>query len=319
MANDALSQILTALKMRGSVYFHTHFTPPWGVRVPAFSNVARFHMVIRGDCWVRVEGTDEPIHLATGDLIVIPHGASHILSDTRDQPPKQLDEVLDRSGYRGDGALIYGGADEGPACKIFCGHFEFEQGAMHPVLSSLPASIHLPNTQTMNAEWLESVMRFVSAEVLGEKAGADAIVHRLTEIIFIQVVRAFVDRSGEAAGCLAGVLDPNLSRTLSAVHTAPAEPWTVDAMASEAGMSRTLFAERFTSLMGMTPHGYVTQWRMQLARRQLLESDDAIIEIAEATGYGSEAAFARAFKRQFDIAPARFRRTAAATAHEQGG
>lgn len=310
MARDALSQILDALKLRGSVYFHTHFTPPWGVRVPSFGNVARFHMAMRGDCWLRVEGVDQPIHLSTGDLVVIPHGTSHILSDTKDRDAVDVDDVINQSGYAGHGALAIGGDNDDHACKLFCGHFEFEEGTMHPILGALPNFIHLPNTQTMNAYWLESVMRFVSAEIMGDKAGSDAIVHRLTEIIFIQVVRAFVDNVGDAAGSLAGVLNPQLSRCLSEVHTGPEKQWTVEAMAGKAGMSRTIFAERFTSLMGMTPLSYVTHWRMQVARRELVDTDHPLIEIAEQVGYGSEASFNRAFKRQFNVTPGEMRRAA---------
>lgn len=310
MAQDALSQILDVLRMRGTIYFYTHFNPPWGVRVPAFSNVARFHMVIRGHCWVRVEGIDDPIQLSSGDIIVIPHGAEHILSEPCDSHAENVDEIVCRTGYEGDGALVYGGDDDGLVCKLLCGHFEFEEGVIHPILSALPKCIHLPNTETMNAQWFESVMRFVSSEIMGGKAGADAITYRLSEIIFIQVVRAFVDKAGAAAGCLAGVLDPQLSKSLSAIHLAPEKPWTVETMATEAGMSRTLFAERFTSLIGITPLSYLTQWRMLLARRHLLESDRALIEIAESVGYGSEAAFGRAFKRHFDVAPGNLRRNA---------
>ncbi len=309
MANDALSQILDVLRMRGSVYFHTHFNPPWGVRVPAFSNVARFHMAMRGNCWLRVDGADEPIRLSTGDLVVIPHGRSHILSDTRDREAVDVDKVIGETGYAGDGALVYGGEDDGRSCKLFCGHFEFEEGALHPVLDALPNYFHVPNTQSMNAYWLESVMRFVSAEVMGGSAGSDAIIHRLTEIIFIQAVRAFVDNAGDAAGSLAGVLNPQLGKCLSEVHGAPKKNWTVEAMATEAGMSRTIFAERFTSLMGMTPLSYLTHWRMQLARRQLVETSTPLAAIAEQVGYGSEAAFNRAFKRQFDATPGEMRRS----------
>ena len=157
----------------------------------------------------------------------------------------------------------------------------------------------------MNSYWLDSVMRFVGAEVTGEGPGADAIVHRLTEIIFIQVIRSFVDTAGEAAGCLAAVLHPKLGRSLARVHAVPERPWTVESMAEAAAT-----AERFTSLVGMTPLGYVTHWRMQLARRQLVTTNDPLIAIAERVGYGSEASFNRAFKRQFDITPGDLRRRA---------
>ncbi|MEM8744039.1 MAG: AraC family transcriptional regulator [Pseudomonadota bacterium] len=311
MNNDALSQILDALRLKGSVYFHTQFSPPWGVRVPAFGNVARFHMAMRGDCWLRVDGVDDPIRLTTGDLAVVPHGSAHILSDTPDREARSVDEVVAVSGYAGEGALAYGGEDTGQACKLFCGHFEFEDGAMHPILDALPRVFHIPNTQTMNASWLDSVIRFVSAEVTGGDAGSDAIVHRLSEIVFIQVIRALVDNAGDAAGSLAGILDPKIGRSLSRVHLEPHQSWTVEMMASEAGMSRTSFSERFTSLMGIAPLGYVTQWRMQLARRDLIETDQPLMQIAERVGYGSEAAFNRAFKRQYDATPGETRRASA--------
>ncbi len=309
MSSDALSQILNALKLKGAIYFHTHFNPPWGIKVPAFKNVARFHMAMRGNCWLRVEGVIEPIHLTTGDLIVIPHGASHILSDTKNRTAKNLDMVISESGYDGQGAFAYGGPEEDCACKLFCGHFEFEEGVMHPILNDLPHYIHIPNTHSMNTFWLESIMRFVSSEIISNEAGSDAIVHRLSEIIFIQVIRAFVERTGNMAGSLAAVLDPKFSRCLTKIHSSPEKTWTVETMAQEAGMSRTVFAEKFNTLVGMTPHGYLTHWRMHQARRELLETDQAMIDIAELVGYKSEAAFNRAFKRQFDITPGQIRKT----------
>lgn len=308
MAQDALSQIFNALKMRGTIYFHTNLTAPFGLQVPQYRNVARFHMALRGQCWVRIEGVAEPVSLAAGDLVVIPHGVPHILSDTPERKAVALDDVLQRTGYKGEGALVYGGAKNGHANQLFCGHFEFDEGVMHPLLDALPSHIHIANTESMNASWLEPVMRFVSAEVMGSGAGSNAIIHRLTEIIFIQVVRAFVNKMGDAAGTLAGVLDPQLSKALAEVHAAPEKPWTVNDMARVAGMSRTLFAQKFTALIGMTPLGYVTQWRMQMAKRALVESKKPEIEIAESIGYQSESAFARAFKREFNATPSQMRR-----------
>ncbi|WP_193181256.1 AraC family transcriptional regulator [Nisaea sediminum] len=311
MSVDALSQILDAVRMRGSVYFHTSFAPPWSVRVPAFERVARFHMAMRGDCWLRVEGIDGPIRLKTGDLVVVPHGAAHVLADEPDRPPVEVDEVVRRSGYRGEGALAFGDPDDAEACKLFCGHFEFDESAVHPILGALPNVIHIPNTETMNAHWLESVMRFVFAEISGAKGGSDAIIHRLTEIVFIQVIRSFVDAAGDGAGCFAAILDPKLGKALASVHQSPEKNWTVESLARMAGMSRTVFAERFSELVGLTPVGYLTHWRMQQARRHLTETDRLLIDIAESAGYASEAAFNRAFKRHFGETPGRVRRTRA--------
>ncbi|MCK7615468.1 AraC family transcriptional regulator [Roseibium sediminicola] len=314
MKHDALSQILDALKLRGSIYFHTSFSPPWAVEVPAFGRVARFHMAMRGSCWLVVKGREKPVFLATGDLAVIPHGAAHVLCDELGREATSVDRVLEQSGYSGEGALYFGGPEKDQSCKLFCGHFEFEEGTVHPILEALPDIIHVPNTQTLNAHWLEAVMRFVASEVRASLPGSDAIVHRLTEIIFIQVVRTFVDQEGDRAGCLAAVLNPNLGRSMSRIHLAPEKSWTVEALAREAGMSRTVFAERFSGLVGMTPLAYVTHWRMEKARRDLRETDLPLIDIAETIGYSSEAAFNRAFKRQFNLTPGQMRREVRSTA-----
>ncbi|MBA5777665.1 AraC family transcriptional regulator [Stappia sp. F7233] len=310
MSDDALSQILKALRLKGSVYFHSFFKPPWGISVPALGNVARFHMAIRGNCWLRVDGVDEPVRLAQGDITIIPHGAAHVLSDRRDGEGTELEEVLVRSGFSGSGELAFGGDADEEACKLLCGHFEFDEGALHSILATLPSYMHLADTKTVNGYWLEAVMRFVASEIVEEKPGADAIVDRLTEIVFIQVLRSFVDNAGEAAGCLAGILNPRLGRCLSQIHRDPSRSWTVETMAQEAGMSRTVFAERFTALMGMTPLNYVTHWRMHLARRDLLDTAHPLIRIAEQVGYSSEASFNRAFKRQFNVTPGEMRRSA---------
>lgn len=310
MAKDALSDILRALRMRGTIYFRSEFNPPWGVAVPAFRNVARFHLAARGSCWVRVAGEPRPVPVAQGDLIVIPHGAAHVLADEPDRAASTLDDVVQKSGYRGDGVLVHGGSDQGRSTRLLCGHFEFDDAVIHPLLDALPPYIHVTGSETLNHAWLENAMRFVTAESLGGQPGSDAIVHRLSEIIFIQAVRIHVERAGGAAGCLAGITDPQISRAFSAMHGSPATTWTVESLAREAGMSRTSFAVKFARLVGMTPLNYLTHWRMQEARRLLRETGEPILAIAENTGYRSDAAFNRAFKKWFAATPAAYRRQA---------
>jgi AraC-like DNA-binding protein len=308
MSHDALSDILSALRLRGTIYFRTEFNPPWGVAVPAFRNVARFHLAARSSCWVRVAGEDRPVALAQGDLIVIPHGAAHVLADEPDRDATTVDDVLQKTGYEGGGALVYGGRDEGRSTRLICGHFEFDDAVIHPLLDALPRYIHITGSETLNHVWLENAMKFVSVESLGEQPGSEAIVHRLSEIIFIQVVRIYVERAGGAAGCLAGITDPQIGRALGAMHSSPATAWTVERLAQEAGMSRTSFAVRFARLVGMTPLNYLTHWRMQEARRLLRQTRDPVLAIAECAGYHSEAAFNRAFKKRFAATPAAYRR-----------
>lgn len=303
-----LSDILDALKMRGSLYFRTEFSPPWGVRVPAFSNVARFHLVSRGQCWVKVGERPSAIALAAGDLIVIPHGAAHTLSDDPDTRVFDVDDVVARAGFKGEGSLVYGGDDHGnPACLV-CGHFEFDDDVRHPLLQALPPYILIRGTDALNHVWLDEAMRFIGNEAGSDKPGGEAIVNRLSEILFIQAIRAYVTQAGDQAGCLAGMTDPLIGRALRLLHRSPGESWTVAALAAEAGVSRTGFAERFNRLMGTTPLRYLTHWRMQKARQLLADTHTPMIDIAEHVGYQSEAAFGRVFKRQFGIGPGAYRR-----------
>ena len=308
MSQDALSDILRALRMKGTIYFRTEFNPPYGVAVPAFSNVARFHLAARGSCWVEVAGEVDPVHLAQGDLIVIPHGAAHLLSDQPGREAASVDEVVEKTGFEGKGALVYGGEEIGRATQLICGHFAFDDAAIHPLLEALPRYIHIPGSESLNNAWLEQAMKFIQVESLNLEPGSDAIVHRLAEIIFIQAVRIYVERVGRDAGSLAGIADPQIGRALAAIHESPEAAWTVDALASEAGMSRTSFATKFAQAIGMTPHSYLTQWRMQDAARRLRETRDPMLRVAEGSGYHSEAAFNRAFKKWFGATPAAYRR-----------
>jgi AraC-like DNA-binding protein len=308
MTKDALSDILGAVKLRGSIYFRTEFSSPWGVAVPSYKNVARFHLVARGECWVRVEGVEAPVRLGQGDLIVIPHGAAHILADQPKGSAPSVDQVVEDSGFTGEGALVLGGPDTGNATAMLCGHFEFDDDTAHPLLEALPPFIHVTGSETLNQTWLESIMKFATSESQSDRPGSDAIVYRLSEIIFIQAIRIHVERTGEASGSLAGITDPRVGRALGAIHADPVSHWTVEALGREAGMSRTAFAERFRRLIGMSPLAYVTQWRLQHARRHLLESDASIRHVAERAGYGSEAAFIRAYKKHYGATPAAMRR-----------
>lgn len=305
---DVLSQILQMVRLRGSLYFRTEFDPPWGVRVPPYRNVARFHLVIRGECWVRVPTADAAVLLAPGDLVVIPHGAEHVLSDARDTTAVAVDEVVRNAGFSGDGALVYGGLSSGRTTNLVCGHFQFDEEAIHPVLRALPAYIHVRGSDSLNYTWLDNAMRFIGLEAWSGRAGSEAIVHRLSEIIFIQVVRAYLDNAGERAQGLAAIADRQISRALGVIHASPQAPLTLELLAREAAMSRTQFAARFRQLMGMTPMDYVTFWRMQVARHRLADGAGNIVEVAADAGYGSEAAFSRAFKKTFGMNPSAFRR-----------
>ncbi len=311
---DLLSDILTNLSMRGTIYFRTSFTKPWGVAVPRYQNVARFHFAHRGSCLVRVDGVDEPIDLAQGDLVIIPHGAPHALycGNNPEHTIMPLDQVLEASGFSGSGVLVYGGEEPQSETQLICGHFSFEPQARHVLMERLPPIIHLKNYGESAGRWMEATLRMIGEESGGQRMGGDLIALKMSETIFAQAVRSFIESSDAPEWGLGAFADKNLSRALDAFHKAPADSWTVETLAQAAGMSRTSFAVHFQKAMNMTPMDYVTKWRMEIAKKVLIEAGTSLADAAESAGYASDSAFARSFKKETGQSPAEFRRSALA-------
>ena len=307
---DLLSDILSHLQLSSALYFRTSFTHPWSIQVPAFANVSRFHFVHRGHCMVRIEAHKEPVHLQQGDLIIITRGASHKLFSNQSCENKvvQLDQVLQESGFNGEGTLVYGNKGADHETQLICGHFAFNDHARHPLLSALPSHIYIRDYGEDAGRWMESTLKIIGAEAGGNEMGSSLLTLKMSEIIYIQALRTFLSTEGKKHSALAGFSDTRIASALKAIHADPAHPWTLESLARHAGLSRTAFAIKFTRYLTMTPLSYITQWRMQIARRLLVESDQPIIDVAESTGYQSEASFGRIFKRHFDIAPATYRR-----------
>jgi len=311
---DVLSDILSHMKLAGTLYFRTSFTGSWGVRVPNYQNVAQFHYARRGRCYIRVSDA-QPAHLLEqGDLIIITRGAAHTLycDPATEHSAVMLDRVLEESGFDGTGTLVFGNNDEGHETQLVCGHFAFETQTSHPLIESLPDTLHLRDYGDSAGTWIENTLRVISAEAGMQQLGSELIARKLSEILLAQALRSYLTESGADRQVMAGFADRKISAVLSAVHKDPAFAWTVDKLADVAGMSRTAFVNRFAQTMSSTPMNYITHWRMQLAREKLTESTDPIVLIAESAGYQSEAAFGRVFKRFFGVAPAACRREARA-------
>ncbi len=302
---DALTHILQSLRLQSSLYFRTELTAPWGVKVPESGRVARFHIVIRGHCWLQVKG-QEPICMSSGDLVIVPHGVEHTMADTLETPIRDLDDVLSDVAYTGSGPLIYGGA--GPGCCLVCGEFSFDDIEAHPLLENLPPLLCIAGAQTFNKQWLDSAIGFIGFEASNEQPGAHAIVDRLSEIIFIQVLRATLAASEQHIPFLSAFADSRISTVLSKIHADPAADWTVEKLGKIAHMSRSAFSNRFSELANMTPLQYVSFVRMQQAAHKLREENQSLLAIAESVGYQSEAAFSSAFKKQFECRPGEYRR-----------
>lgn len=309
---DILSDILMRVHLKGSLYFRTSFTAPWGVEVPAYASVARFHYAHRGGCFVRVDGQSELVKLQQGDLLIVPRGKSHrLFCDPQTEPDVlPLDRVLELSGFSGEGALMFGGGQTDTETQLICGHFAFDAHARHPLLDRLPPSLLLRNYGGASGKWLEATLAMIGEEAGRGQIGGDMIVLKMSEIIFAQALRAFIAQEGAEAAGLRGFADPQILRALTALHRAPAVGWTVADLAKSAGMSRTGFAIRFSRAMAMTPMSYLSGWRMQIARHELRHSRATVAEVAERVGYASEAAFARVFKKDAGLTPAAFRKAA---------
>lgn len=307
---DLLSDILFHMRLTGTLYFRTSFTSPWGVRVPNFGNVARFHFAHKGACLVRIEGQPDLIPLAQGDLIIITRGAAHTLfcDPANEHDALTLDDVVDRSGFTGSGTLVYGEAGTNQETQLVCGHFALDSEARHPLIDALPPSLHVANYGELAGRWMEHTLRVIGAEAAQPGMGNDLIALKLSEIIFAQALRAYLAKEGAERPVFAGFADARIARALKAVHDRPADPWTIEDLAGIAGMSRAAFASRFADRMGTTPLAYITQWRMQIARKLLHETSEPVIAVAEKAGYQSEAAFGRAFKKWFGSGPATYRR-----------
>ncbi|QUL38982.1 AraC family transcriptional regulator [Erythrobacter sp. JK5] len=308
---DLLSDILDSLSLQGQFYFSTCFSGPWSIGVPTHPAAIRFHYALQGECYVRA-GDARPVHLRQGDMVLIPAGASHAISDTPERKPVELETVLQDAGYTGTGTLIIGEGCEHAATQLMCGHFSFADGSDHPLLRSLPDIIHVSASLRSSTFWLDEALRLMARQMADANPGSMAVVRRMSEIIFIETVRSSASQSPELAGLMEALSDPRISRAIAAMHRDVASHWTVEALASEAAMSRSRFAARFQELVGCGPLTYLAEWRLQKARGMLREGRISVQEVAGRIGYQSPAAFTRAFANMFGESPSSFRARPAA-------
>jgi AraC-like DNA-binding protein len=201
------------------------------------------------------------------------------------------------------------GGGSGPLTKFICGYIGCERHAQQLFLAGLPPLFKVNICREASGEWIESSIRYLASEQRSIRAGRSALLAKLAEALFIETLRTFMaDLPPERTGWLAAARDPAVGRALAAIHREPARAWTVAGLAKQAGVSRSVFASRFNHLLGEAPLAYVARWRIQLGARLLETTDESVLHIAMNVGYESEAAFNRAFKREFDLPPARYRR-----------
>lgn len=313
---DALSDVLRAVRLTGAVFFEIAASEPWVVETPPGRSIVRsifpdaehlisYHVITRGTCWAGPIG-EAPMPLATGDVIVFPHGDAHVLSSApgmRDTP----DLALYRPPTQGQLPFTVSmGAAPNDQTQIVCGFLGCDARPFNPLLDALPRTMR---ASERTGGGLSAFIQLAVAESKERRLGGEVVLGRLSELMFVDVVRGYLQTlPADGTGWLAGLRDRFVGRALNAMHQDPARDWTLESLAHEAGASRSVLAERFTELVGQPAMQYLTNWRMQLAANQLASGTDGIAAVADRVGYESEAAFSRAFKKAVGAPPSRWRK-----------
>ena len=324
---DVLSEVLKVVKLQGAVFYNGEFSSPWSVCSPASRTVAPhlapgaghviiYHLLTEGRASARLPD-GQSISLDAGDLVIFPHGDSHIIENGRAAKSVNLAEELARLVARGLKLARFGGGGE--VTKFICGFMACDRQLSQVFLSGLPPVFKVSIRNHISGRWLENSIRFSVNEADASRAGGEAVLAKLSEVLFVETLRAYIaELPTEQIGWLAGARDSVVGKTLALMHRNPARPWTLVTLANEVGVSRSVLAERFRHYLNEAPMAYLTRWRLQLGAQMLASTSYPVAQIASEVGYESEAAFNRAFKREFTAPPARFR-SLSRSGHASGG
>ena len=320
---DVLSEVLRVVKLEGALFFNGEFSAPWCLRsspsaamAPYLSTSAghliMYHYLTEGRAYARL--LDSPREeLIAGDIVVFPHGDPHLLGNGSPEKPVDSLKTFGKNLKQGLTLARHGGGGE--LTKFVCGYMACDPRLSEIFLAGLPRmfKVHVPNEPS--GRWLENSIRFSVTEGSASDAGSGLIVAKLSELLFVETLRRYINElPADQTGWLAGARDPIIGQALALLHKEPAHPWTVSSLARRTGLSRTRLAERFRHFLQESPMAYLTKWRLKLGADILQSTEDSVAEIAATVGYGSEAAFNRAFKREFAQPPAQFRRRKRKTA-----
>jgi AraC-like DNA-binding protein len=313
---DVLSEVLKVVKLQGAMFYHGEFSSPWSLCSPAASTVAPYlaqdarhviiyHLLTEGRASARlVDG--ERIDLSAGDLVIFPHGDEHIIENGPSTKPVNLAKELARLVAHGLKLSRLGGGGE--VTRFICGYMTCEPQLSQVFLSGLPPLFKVSIRNDASGRWLENSIRFSVNEADTSRAGGEAVLAKLSEVLFVETLRRYIAHlPAQQTGWLAGARDSEVGKTLALMHRSPAHPWTIASLAKEAGVSRSVLAERFRHYLDEAPMAYLTHWRLQLGAQMLASTSYPVAQIASEVGYESEAAFNRAFKREFTVPPARYR------------
>lgn len=325
---DALSEILHSVKLDGVVFYNVRLTSPWGVRSPSSlelstflkessKHVIMYHFLSQGRARCDVEHSNFGADLLPGDVVVFPHGDAHILSNGSPSCIMDNSKQLKQVFAQGMKLAHYGGGGE--ATLLVCGYMQCDREFSKMFLGGLPPIFKVNIRSDHSGQWLENSIKFSAKEACTNRAGSDAVLTRLSEALFVETMRRYMaELPAEQTGWLAGARDPWVGAALAHIHRTPHQRWTIASLAQEVGMSRSVLAERFRHFLGEPPMTYLSRWRLQLGARKLTSTSHSVARISDEVGYESEAAFNRAFKREFGLPPARFRKRAKSQSGSSG-
>lgn len=319
---DALADVLQGIRLSGALFFLVKATTPWcveipeapeyaGIILPRARHVVSYHVIVEGQGLASVPGT-EPVTFGSGDIIVFPHADAYAMRSAPGVPP-ELDPAQTIGFFEALAAgqlpfTVEEGGGNDPVTRVICGFLGCDAGPFNPLLDNLPRLLHIRRDGNEDG-LLENLIGLTLAEARNRRVGGESIRLRLSELMFVEVLRRHLESLAvEETGWFSGLKDRAVGRALSLLHGRPAEPWTLEALAREAGLSRTVLAERFTKLVGQPPIQYLARWRVQLAARALSDGNAKVAAVGAQVGYASEAAFSRAFKKIAGMSPAAWRR-----------
>jgi len=302
---DVLGDVLQSIHLHSTLYCRAKMGAPWGFRVSG-RGVASFHIVTGGSCWLTVEGMEEPVLLTEGDLVILPHGNAHTMTDHPKSQVTLLEDLKPKQPVEKDG--IFYSMGQGAVTTLVCGGLELEDYSTNPLYSILPAFIHMRNKDEYSIPWLRAIVELVRVEASVNRMEAETVITRLSELLFIQAVRAYIRTIGDGnAGWLGALKDPQIGQALALIQHQPGEPWTVESLACRVSLSRSAFSAKFRQLVGEPPMQYITRVRLTKAAASLRTHPATLVEVATSVGYESEVAFSKAFKRYFGMAPGAYR------------
>jgi len=314
---DVLSEVLKVVKLEGALFFNAEFSAPWCVSNPGGATVAPYfsaqgrhvilyHFLTEGRAFARLpEG--KRVELNAGDIVVLPHGDSHLLGNGF--PEKPVDSIRTFSKNLTEWLKVARFGGGGEVTRFVCGFLSCEPRLSQVFLAGLPSIFKVHVVGQAADQWLAHSIRYSAGQEDGADAGSDIVTAKLAELLFVETLRRYINSlPPEEIGWLAGARDESIGQVLALLHKEPAHPWTISSLARRVGLSRTRLADRFRYFLGESPMAYLAQWRLKLGAEILQSTDDSVAEVAAAVGYGSEAGFNRAFKREFASPPAQFRR-----------